>query len=50
MVNFTLWLLSTEVPFPAGAKNFHLGHRVQTGSGAHTANYLMGTGSKAAGT
>jgi hypothetical protein len=33
-----------EVPFPAGAGNFSLRHRVQTGSGAHPASYLMGTG------
>jgi hypothetical protein len=29
--------------FPAGAENFSLRHRVQTGSGAHPASYLMGT-------
>jgi hypothetical protein len=28
----------------AGAGNFYLHHRVQTGSGAHPASYLMGTG------
>jgi hypothetical protein len=28
---------------PAGAGNFSLHHRVQTGSGAHSASYLMGT-------
>jgi hypothetical protein len=42
------------VRFPAGAGNFSLRHRVQTGSGAHAASYAMGTGgsfpgSKAAG-
>jgi hypothetical protein len=31
------------VRFPAGAGNFSLSHRVQTGSGAHTASYQMGT-------
>jgi hypothetical protein len=30
--------------FPAGAGNFFLHHRVQTGSGAHPASYPMGTG------
>jgi hypothetical protein len=42
------------VRVPAGAGNFSLHHRVQTGSGAHSASYPMGTngsfpGSKAAG-
>jgi hypothetical protein len=42
------------VRFPAGAGNFSLHHRVQTGSGAHPASYQMGTagsfpGHKAAG-
>jgi hypothetical protein len=32
------------VRFPAGAGNFSLHHRVQTGSGAHPAFYPMGTG------
>jgi hypothetical protein len=32
------------VPFPAGAGNFSLPHHVQTGSGAHSACYPMGTG------
>jgi hypothetical protein len=32
------------VPFPAGAGNFFLHHRVQTGSGAHPVSYLIGTG------
>jgi hypothetical protein len=31
------------VRFPAGAGNFSLHHRVQNGSGAHPASYLMGT-------
>jgi len=31
------------VRFPAGAKSFSLRHRVQTGSGAHSATYPMGT-------
>jgi hypothetical protein len=40
---------------PAGAGNFSLHHRVQTGSGAHPASYPMGTkgsfsGGEAAGT
>jgi hypothetical protein len=44
----------SRVRFPAGAGNFSLHHRVQNGSGAHPASYLMGTGgsfhgSKAAG-
>jgi hypothetical protein len=34
---------SSRVRFPAGAGNFSL-HRVQNGSGAHPASYLMGTG------
>jgi len=42
------------VRIPAGAGNFSLRHRVQTGSGAHVASYPMGTwgsfpGRKAAG-
>jgi hypothetical protein len=42
------------VRVPAGAGNFSLYHRVQTGSGAHPASYPMGTrgsfpGGKAAG-
>jgi hypothetical protein len=42
------------VPFPVGAGNFSLNHRVQTGSGAHPTSYPMGTrgsspGGKAAG-
>jgi hypothetical protein len=32
------------VRFPAGAGNVFLLHRVQTGSGAHQASCLMGTG------
>jgi hypothetical protein len=41
--------------FPAGAGNFSLRHRVQNGSGAYPASYLMGSrgsspGGKAAGT
>jgi hypothetical protein len=31
------------VPVPAGAENFSLDHRVQTGSGADPASYEMGT-------
>jgi len=30
--------------FPAGAGNFSLHHRVQKGSGAHSASYPMGNG------
>jgi hypothetical protein len=46
---------SSRVPFPAGAGNFSLHHRVQNGSGAYPASYRMGTrvsfpGGKAAGT
>jgi hypothetical protein len=33
----------SRVRFPAGAGNFSLHHRVQNGSGAHTASYPMGT-------
>jgi hypothetical protein len=32
------------VRFPAGAGNFPLRHRVQTGSGTHPSSYPMGTG------
>jgi hypothetical protein len=44
----------SRVRFPAGAGNFSLHHRVQNGSGAHPASYIMGTrgsfpGDKAAG-
>jgi hypothetical protein len=43
-----------RVRFPAGAGDFSLHHRVQNGSGAHSASYPMGTrgffpGNKAAG-
>jgi hypothetical protein len=31
----------SRVRFPAGAGNFSLHHRVQTGSGVHPASYLM---------
>jgi hypothetical protein len=33
----------SRVRFRAGAGNFSLHHRVQNGSGAHPASYLMGT-------
>jgi hypothetical protein len=33
----------SRVPFPAGAGNFSLHHRVQNGSGAHPASYPMDT-------
>jgi hypothetical protein len=44
----------SSVRFPVGARNFSLHHRVQIGSGAHSASYPRGTGgsfpgSKAAG-
>jgi hypothetical protein len=44
----------SRVRFPAGAGNFSVHHRFQTGSGVHPAFYPMGTrgsfsGSKAAG-
>jgi hypothetical protein len=32
----------SRVRFPAGAGNFSLYHRVQNGSGAHPASYLIG--------
>jgi hypothetical protein len=35
---------TTGVRFPAGARDFSLLHRVQTGSGAHPASYTIGTG------
>jgi hypothetical protein len=46
------WMIGVRIP--AGAGNFSLRHRVQTGSGAHPASYPMGTrgsfpGGKAAG-
>jgi hypothetical protein len=34
--------LGSRVRFQAGAGNFSLHHRVQNGSGAHPASYLMG--------
>jgi hypothetical protein len=33
----------SRVRLPEGAGNFSLHHRVQNGSGAHPASYLMGT-------
>jgi hypothetical protein len=44
----------SRVRFPAGAGSFSLRHRVQNGSGVHSASYPMGTrgsfpGVKAAG-
>jgi hypothetical protein len=33
----------SRVRFPAGAGNFSLHHRIQTGSGAQPASYLMDT-------
>jgi hypothetical protein len=38
-----------RVQVPAGAGNFSFLHRFQTGSGAHSASYPMGTGSPSAG-
>jgi hypothetical protein len=32
-----------RVPFPAGARNFSLHHRVQTGSGVRPPSYPVGT-------
>jgi hypothetical protein len=37
------------IRFPAGAGNFSLRHRVQTGSGVHPASYPVGTGGSLAG-
>jgi hypothetical protein len=37
------------IRFPAEARNFSLPHHVQTGSGAHSASYPMGTGGSFAG-
>jgi hypothetical protein len=34
----------SRIRFPAGAGNFSLRHRVQNGSGAHSASYPIGTG------
>jgi hypothetical protein len=44
----------SRVGFPTGAGNFSLHHRIQNGSGAHSASYTMGIrgsflGGKAAG-
>jgi hypothetical protein len=36
-----------KVRSPTGAEDFSSSPRVQTGSGAHPASYLMGTGGKA---
>jgi hypothetical protein len=33
----------SRVRFPTGARNFSLHHRIQSGSGAHSASYPMGT-------
>jgi hypothetical protein len=38
----------TGVPFPPGAGNFSLHHRVQTASGVHPASCPMATGGKVA--
>jgi hypothetical protein len=35
---------TTGAPFSAGGGDFSCLHRVQTGSGARTASYLMGSG------
>jgi hypothetical protein len=55
-LGYGLDIRGSRVRFPAGAGNFSLYHRVQNGSGAHSASYSMGTirgsfpGGKAAGT
>jgi hypothetical protein len=36
--------VSLRVRFPAGAGNFSLHHRIQTGSGAHPTPYTIDTG------
>jgi hypothetical protein len=53
-LNYGLDDRGSGVRFPAGAGNFSLHHRVQNGSGVHTASYPMDTrgsfpGGKAAG-
>jgi hypothetical protein len=53
-LSYGLDFRGSRVLFQAGAGNFSLHHRVQNGSGAHPASYLMGTrgsfpGDKAAG-
>jgi hypothetical protein len=55
-IALSYWLddRGSRVRFPAEAGNFFLPHRIQNGSGAHTASYPMGTrdffpGDKAAG-
>jgi hypothetical protein len=37
-------IVMAGVRFPAGTRDFSLLHSVQTGSGAHPASYIMGTG------
>jgi hypothetical protein len=40
---YRLYYRGPSVRFPAGAGNFSLQHRIQTGSEAHLASYPMGT-------
>jgi hypothetical protein len=42
-LGYGLDVRGSRVRFPAGAENFSLHHRVQNGSGAHSASYPMGT-------
>jgi hypothetical protein len=45
-LGYGLDVRGSRAPFPAGAENFSLHHRVQNCSGAHPASYQMGiTGS-----
>jgi len=41
---YAFFVSTIGVRFPAGAGNFSLNYRVQNGSEAHPASYLMGTG------
>jgi hypothetical protein len=43
MLGYGLDVRGSRVPFPAGAGNFSLQHRVHNGSGAHPASYPTGT-------
>jgi hypothetical protein len=43
MYSIALDYRGSRVRFRAGAGNFSLHHRVQNGSGAHSASYPMGT-------
>jgi hypothetical protein len=44
-LGYRLDVRGSRVPFPAGAGNFFLYHRVQNGSGAHLASYPTDVGS-----